>query len=257
VTVDDEGHLLLAEWKNSRVEGKYFLFKPEGAGEREQVVPGGVCMYGEMRKGSLEGDNYVYSINGTLARCNFAGDRPCSDAFVVRDCRLLPPNSETYECEVIRMEKLNTQSTLKLELPAKQQNPTVTGTSHFDPPIPFLEKLVKKWQGEQKPNQAMNLTKVVINEHEVFVGFARTPQQTEGNTKRTREVRMSGFGMVLRDGWPVKYGSFENGQLWGLGRVYETQMNVCDGYFEGDKMIEGFIIDYYNNRVSFGRSQDD
>jgi hypothetical protein len=53
----------------------------------------------------------------------------------------------------------------------------------------------------------------------------------------------------LKDLWPYKYGQFKNGRLDGHGRMYETQLNVLDGIFRQDNLLEGFCIDYFKNKM--------
>jgi hypothetical protein len=76
LTIDDEGNLLLAQWQNSKIEGKYFLFKPnafDSSGYENQHT--GMCQYGWMSNGILEGDNYLYDINGNIAKSKFSIDK--------------------------------------------------------------------------------------------------------------------------------------------------------------------------------------
>jgi hypothetical protein len=72
ITVDDYGHLIIAEWRNNQIDGRYFLFKPNLIDEGDHNnIYSAVCQYGFMKAGNLEGENYVYNISGTLARGEF------------------------------------------------------------------------------------------------------------------------------------------------------------------------------------------
>jgi len=72
VTLDDEGNVLFAEWFNNKVNGKYFLFKSNLVEEsNENFVCSGICQYGNMKDGNLEGENYIYNISGTIGKGTF------------------------------------------------------------------------------------------------------------------------------------------------------------------------------------------
>lgn len=72
ITVDDSGHLLIAEWRNNQIEGRYFLFKPNLIEETEKNSNySAICQYGWMKGGNLSGENYIYNISGTLAKAFF------------------------------------------------------------------------------------------------------------------------------------------------------------------------------------------
>jgi hypothetical protein len=73
----------------------------------------------------------------------------------------------------------------------------------------------------------------------MFVGFTFKRNSQSYNP-------INGFGLIFKDMWPSKIGKFIDGKLEGLCRIYETQMNIFDGFFLKDKMIEGFIFDLYN-----------
>ncbi len=43
--------------------------------------------------------------------------------------------------------------------------------------------------------------------------------------------------MIIRSGWPYKYGTFELGRLQGLGRRYLNEMKFEDGFFFNDELL--------------------
>lgn len=72
ITVDDYGNFLVGEWRNNQIDGRYFLFKPSLGEEGDKnATYSAICMYGAMKSGNLFGDNYVYNINGSLAKASF------------------------------------------------------------------------------------------------------------------------------------------------------------------------------------------
>jgi hypothetical protein len=72
MTIDDVGHMLLAEWKSNKIEGMYFLFKSNIVEELDSTMACfGICQYGHIRSGLLEGDNYMYNISGSLMKGTF------------------------------------------------------------------------------------------------------------------------------------------------------------------------------------------
>jgi len=71
MTVDDDGNILIAEWKNSKVTGSYFLFKPSANNNPSASRNAGVVQFGSMVNNMLEGDNYLFDVNGSIAKSSF------------------------------------------------------------------------------------------------------------------------------------------------------------------------------------------
>jgi len=53
ITIDDEGNVLIAKWKNNKINGKYFLFKPLGFNEQSRTRQSGICQFGFMNNSML------------------------------------------------------------------------------------------------------------------------------------------------------------------------------------------------------------
>ena len=37
--------------------------------------------------------------------------------------------------------------------------------------------------------------------------------------------------------------------------MYQTQMNILDGIFSKDKLLEGFLLDHFNDKMHFGKQR--
>ncbi len=75
LSIDDEGNVLLANWKNDKIHGKYFLFKPNIIGQsRMENEYEGICQYGSMENGHLQGDNYLFHRKGVIVKGSFDKD---------------------------------------------------------------------------------------------------------------------------------------------------------------------------------------
>ena len=47
------------------------MYKPNLVEGPQGKSSSGICQYGTMREGVLQGDNYIYSINGTVVKAEF------------------------------------------------------------------------------------------------------------------------------------------------------------------------------------------
>lgn len=63
-----------------------------------------------------------------------------------------------------------------------------------------------------------------MNPRENFIGFFHSisHENKKHNQNCEKSGEFDGFGVIFRDGWPLKYGSFSNGKLDSLGRKYES-----------------------------------
>ncbi len=99
ITYDDEGNVILAEWMNGKIQGDYFLYKPNTFeySEYKGHHPG-VCQYGSMSNGMLEGDNYLYDISGQMAKSIFMRDKIMEKSHIFSLVKLIDNSIKSLEC---------------------------------------------------------------------------------------------------------------------------------------------------------------
>lgn len=99
--------------------------------------------------------------------------------------------------------------------------------------------MILDFNREENYNSQVQFDRRAISPREDFIGFLHSISQenTSYHKKCQYSSEFNGFGVIFRDGWPSKYGSFSKGKLDSLGRKYETALKFQDGFFLKDELI--------------------
>jgi hypothetical protein len=86
LTIDSAGSIILAEWLNNKINGRYYIFTPSNSMmENKTNGSEGVCFYGHMKNNVLEGENYLLNINGVYAKGYFTQGKANGSFYLIYD----------------------------------------------------------------------------------------------------------------------------------------------------------------------------
>lgn len=216
----------MGQWKNNQIDGKYFLFKPNNFEQNNQN--NGLCQYGYMKNGQLDGDNYIYNSLGTLSKAEFTSNKQHGKGYIIHNNKLFTTNQisemSTIECQVINLPSKEGQVKKNnfLQIPhinsISTSNKITTNYERVSPnlfikPNHFIEDIIRG--NQQRGNGEEILACMSINEREWFVGFLEVDNKKKKVkcVNRIKRDSINGFGAIFKNQWPVSYGKYKCGQL--------------------------------------------